>query len=73
MDPIFFEFWVMKTKLYNSFFINPNTLSFSLFTPFVSLPLICHIQPTHRFGLLTNGQHLTKCKLQYIESFALFI
>jgi len=25
MSLTFFEFWVMKTKLYNSVFINPNT------------------------------------------------
>ena len=44
MDPIFFEFWVMKTKLYNSFFINPNTLSFSQRTDLAS-------QQTDKIGL----------------------
>ena len=26
LGPMFFKFWMMKTKLYNSIFINPNTI-----------------------------------------------
>ena len=26
LGPMFFKFWMMKTELYNSIFINPNTI-----------------------------------------------